>query len=500
MKQILKFTVEDIKLIQELSDSQLAIAEVKVCHDNMNLHEKPIDLLAMKNASSTLINKWLVAGFDGWKDFKGHEGKAQLIIGFFPKENDFRYIEEDGKTFFIANAIISKNYASWAYEIFQKENLKECSMEITVLETEQRDDGFEWITSYIYNAVTVLGHNNSAACPGSDVQIVKFSTEELVEKGEKAYSIWAKISSKEEDIVIKEAVEKFSLNSSQIRDILNNALSEYKYKSGNYEYQKYYVNCYDDIYVYVDDNEDYTKTYRMTYNIVNNIAIVDVENKEDVIRGNFIPVNAAEETEQEFTSDANTEATAQAELNKNQAEVNKNLTEECKEGTSEEGKEETEEEGEEETTEECKEETEVPMMMSEDEMKSKMDEMQKQMDDMKSCIDEMKSKTEEKMAVYMTENENLKKFKADIEEKEMMAVIEYTLSEVMESMPKEKMEELREDTKNFSAENINVWVNKVKAEAFTFSKGKSNNEGFIRVGLPFVSDDKKESNSLWDKI
>jgi hypothetical protein len=497
LKQVLKFAVDDIKLIQELSDSQLAIAEVKVCHSGMNLHDKPIDIVAMKNATSTLVNKWLVAGFDGWGDFKGHEGKAQLIIGFFPKENDFRYVEEDGKTFFVANAIVSKNYASWAFDVFQKENLKECSMEITVLETEQRDDGYEWITSYIYNAVTVLGHNNSAACPGSDVQIVKFSTEELVEKGEKAYSIWANISSKEEDIVIKEAVEKFSLNSSQIRDILSNALSEYKYQNGDWEGNKYYVNCYDDVYVYVDDNEDYTKTYRMLYNIIDNIAIINVESREDVIRGNFIPVVSAKETgEEEMSSDQHTEATAQAEMNENQAEVNKELTEEGKEEMAE---GETSDKFMKMPEDDMKM-AEKPMMMSEEEMKAKMNEMKSKMDEMQKQMDEMKSKMEEKMAVYMDENEDLKKFKADIEEKQMMSVIEYTLSEVMESMPKEKMEELREDAKNFSSENVNIWVNKVKAEAFSFSKGQSNTDGITRIGLPFNNEEKKVSNSLWDKI
>ena len=62
------------------------------------------------------------------------------------------------------------------------------------------------------------------------------------------------------------------------------------------------------------------------------------------------------------------------------------------------------------------------------------------------------------------------------------------------------MEEMREDAKNFSAENLNIWVNKVKAEAFTFSKGQLNNDGITRIGLPFVDKNKQQSNSIWSKV
>ena len=176
MEKVLRFAIDQIKLI-ELSDSQNAIAEVRVCHTGMNAHRLPISLQSLQEASATIANKWLVAGWDG-KDFEGHEDD-QRIIGFFPKENNFRYIEENGKTYFIANAVISKLYAPWAFEVFEKDNFRECSMEITILETEYKD-GFEWIKSFIYNAVTILGTKFKAACQGSNVVLAKFSEEELI--------------------------------------------------------------------------------------------------------------------------------------------------------------------------------------------------------------------------------------------------------------------------------------------------------------------------------
>jgi hypothetical protein len=143
---------------------------------------------ALKNAAPTLGNKWLVAAFDNWvDDFKGHEGKKQLIVGFFPQENDFKYVVENGKTYLVANAIISKIYAEWAFEIFKRDNIKECSMEITVVDSEERNDGFTWITGFVFNGVTLLSNKIHAACPGSNATLVKFSEQEFIEQGEKAY-------------------------------------------------------------------------------------------------------------------------------------------------------------------------------------------------------------------------------------------------------------------------------------------------------------------------
>lgn len=184
--QNLHFEIDHINILKEVSDDQLAIAEVYVCHDGMNHHEKPISIETMRRAMSTLLNKFLVASFDGW-DFGGHDGNKMGIIGFFPHENDLKIVEKEGRNYLVANAIISKNYASWAYDIFKRKDTKDVSMEISVLETQVKDDGYEWITEFVFNAVTVLGNTHNPACEGSQVQVFKFSTDELLEKGEKAY-------------------------------------------------------------------------------------------------------------------------------------------------------------------------------------------------------------------------------------------------------------------------------------------------------------------------
>lgn len=192
MDKKLSFDVEGFNVIDDYSDSQLAIVEVYVCHDGNNLHDMPIDLSVIKKAKRTLKNKFLVAGFDG-DDFEGHEPDEQ-IVGFFPESSEMKFVEKDGRTYLVAQAIMSKVYAKWAYDVFVEDesNYRSVSMEITVLGVELGEDGLEHITKFVFNGVTLLGEDHMPACEGSNASIIKFSQENAL----KVYSKRLKSSDK----------------------------------------------------------------------------------------------------------------------------------------------------------------------------------------------------------------------------------------------------------------------------------------------------------------
>ena len=193
MNKELSFEVEGFNVIDDYSDNQLAIVEVYVCHDDNNHHNMPIDLSVIKKAKKTLKNKFLVAGFDG-DDFEGHEPDEQ-IVGFFPESSEMKFVEKDGKTYLVAQAIMSKIYAKWAYDVFvdDEDNYRSVSMEITVLGTEVNDDdGLEHITKFVFNGVTLLGESHMPACEGANASIIKFSKENAL----KVYSKRLKNSDK----------------------------------------------------------------------------------------------------------------------------------------------------------------------------------------------------------------------------------------------------------------------------------------------------------------
>ena len=106
-----------------------------------------------------------------------------------------KFVEKDGRTYLVAQAIMSKIYAKWAYDVFvdDEDNYRSVSMEITVLGTEVNDDdGLEHITKFVFNGVTLLGESHMPACEGANASIIKFSKENAL----KVYSKRLKNSDK----------------------------------------------------------------------------------------------------------------------------------------------------------------------------------------------------------------------------------------------------------------------------------------------------------------
>lgn len=204
MKKKLRFNIGGLNIIDNYSDENLAIVEVYVCHDGDNHHHLPIPLSSIEEAKKTLLNKPLVAGFNGF-DFKGHE-EDEEIVGIFPESSHMEFVEKDGRTYLVAHAIMYKLYAKWAYDVFVKDpnNYKSVSMEITVLETETRDDGLEYITKFIFNGVTLLGDSHKPACEGANASIIKFSKEN-------ALQFYSKHFEKKSDAIKQEFVDDMKL-------------------------------------------------------------------------------------------------------------------------------------------------------------------------------------------------------------------------------------------------------------------------------------------------
>lgn len=277
----------------------------------------------------------------------------------------------------------------------------------------------------------------------------------------------------------KEVTEKFSMTSNEIMDMMNQCVYQVKYQSGDDEYNKYWVSDYDDTYMYCYDSE-FGGSVAIPYQYVDEKIQADFENvkrarmawqidedeeQDENYKPMMMALAKAMMTKAGFTTDENTLAVAQEAMNKKEAEYNQKLAE---------------------------------MEANLSEISTKYSTMETQMAE----ATEKMSTMEEQMAVYMAENTSLKEEKMTRLEQEKMAQIEFTLQEVSDTMPKEKMEEMREDAKNFSAEDLNIWINKVKAEAFSFSKGQLNNEGITRIGLPWstIGDTNKKLDNVWNRI
>ena len=107
----------------------------------------------------------------------------------------------------------------------------------------------------------------------------------------------------EEEVGEEEKMEEskftFCLNSKQMREVFEDAISGIKYESGDYEWNKYYVEAYDEAFVYLCDCE-LGGTIKVPFVIENNIATIDFDSQVKVINAGYMEVGvASEETEEE---------------------------------------------------------------------------------------------------------------------------------------------------------------------------------------------------------
>lgn len=127
--------------------------------------------------------------------------------------------------------------------------------------------------------------------------------------------------------------------------------------------------------------------------------------------------------------------------------------------------------------------------MSADEMKAKMAELEKDIESRDNIIMEKDAELEE-----------LRKFKAEVEEQRKAATVESIMSECKEYISDEQYKEMREEGMACNMAEIDGWTNKVKAVSFSAVKKnvKKNNDGLFRFAAPI--DNNKKSNSVWDRI
>ena len=264
---------------------------------------------------------------------------------------------------------------------------------------------------------------------------------------------------------IKRAEEKYSLNSSQILDILNNALSEYKYSAD--KWRKYWVTSFSDWYVYVNDNEDNT-IHRIKYDITDLKAMLDIKNKEEVFTDDYKTLEEIEALSAKMSLDANLDVAAILAMLEDETENFKEIVE----------GEFSKPEGEKNFATICAT------------MFAKMCKMQEQIDRMAE-----ESKT------YMTENSELKEFKSEIEKAKFEIEIDATLKELKESVEisTSELDAMREKSAEFSLADIDVWKNECKAKAFPLKSKREKVAGVNRAGFPFVNDGVRRE-SIWDKL
>ena len=100
------------------------------------------------------------------------------------------------------------------------------------------------------------------------------------------------------------------------------------------------------------------------------------------------------------------------------------------------------------------------------------------------------------------EIEELKEFKDSIEKKEKATAVESLISEVSEYLDEDTLKDLRSEGLTCDMCDMDGFKNKVKALCFNAIKKqpKKKNPDIWSMSAPINNQDKKKSNSVWDRI
>lgn len=433
---------------EEYSDSQLAVVEIYVCHDGNNRHNVPITREALVRAKDTLKNKFLVAGFDG-NDFEGHEPDEQ-IVGFFPESSKMRFEKRKGRTYLVAQAIMSKVYANWAYEIFkEKGNHRDVSMEITVLAGQvDENDNLLTIEEFVFNGVTILGLSHVPACEGSSASIIKFDCENALKvyNEHRDDTAMVEFSGKEEKGTMdetKEVVEEVEVT------VEAETEKEAEKVEETTETQEE-SSKEDDKTMYSEDDKE-----------------KDFESEDD----------KSEDDDDDDSDDSDDEDESKEDIeekveNEAKSEEVEDVEKECKN-----------ESDVEEVEKECKNEENLPTENCE------TDEPEKEEDPetVKAERDSLK-----------TECEVLRDKVEKYEAKEKSVQVESIISGVRELFSADEISELREESKKYSLDELNIFENEVKAKSYDKMISSKNfsvkDKSFTKMAVNDVLDNKQNTS------
>lgn len=175
MQKDVKFQLEDAVEIPKWTDSypEHKFTVYKCCFlsTKPNSHHLDISDAVLKECADTILGNFLVAKVE-YGDATTHKD-GEIIYGYFPSEQDIEFVEEDNVTKAYAYAVVSKRYSKEFNGIFEFDNLRNSSVEMTV-ETDGDDDDGEVLSFDIYG-LTCLGRTVNGSCPDADIKMVRFS-------------------------------------------------------------------------------------------------------------------------------------------------------------------------------------------------------------------------------------------------------------------------------------------------------------------------------------
>ena len=506
MKKDVKFQLEDAVEYPEWCDNypEHKFTVFKCCFlsTKPNAHKLDISNDVLRRDAQSILGNMLVAKIQNG-DATTHL-PSEIQYGYFPREQEIEFVEEDGITKAYAYAVVSKHYSKELNNIFEFDNLRNSSVEMTVTTDKDEDEGK--VVALDIFGLTVLGKAINGSCPDADIKMVRFSTEDADAYFAKSDSLSnlkqfveerKQLMAEKKTYKIDKSKEAMSTadwgdyDKATMRDKIMEAknrdtlvksvylLVEDGWKDAPSEHLKYPVMMLDgDKFIYnrnaLSSALAYAKQNDET-EVVNKIKAIykkldlndDSERKEEA-KMEEIKELAATEVEAESTLDEKNAEMAEPEI---EVKAEEPSCDDCDEHDHDDDKDDEHDEEQE---------------MSADDMKARIAQLEKDIEDRDNIIMGQNS-----------ELETLRQFKKDVENKEKAISVEAIMAECKEYMSDDCYKQMREEGMACEFADVDAWANKVKAYCFSAVKKTTKKEktDVFTFAAPV---EKKEHKGLWD--
>ena len=511
LKKQVTFQLEDIvpSWAEDYPEDKFSIYRTTFLSTKKNSHNLNISEEVLRRDAKSILGNFLVAKIDGFD--AGSHSPSETIFGYYPKEQEiiFEEYEDDveGKVVTAsAYAVVSKLYGRTLTNIFTSVNKRNGSVEMAV-DTDNDDENN--VAGFNIYGLTCLGMTIKGSCPDANMTVVRFSEDDAesffkdktdnfallkqfakdrqynmaesktykIDKSKEAMSTddWSNVDKTAMRNKIMDAANRDILVKSVYLDVREgwqdapssglkypimelkgdtfvynrNALSAakgYAEKNNETEVLKKLNSIYKKLDL--DGKVDDTNMSDVKFDeIEGRKAWGEVIDKVQEHEGKDVYVDSVEDDHIIYTKDdVRYRVEADIDVDDDDKTVDVDI------------KWDTVKKDEDQKMAEMESQEEVSM----DDMKAKVDELTKEIENRDNIIMEKDKELEE-----------LRAFKADIENKEKMSSIDTIMNEVKGCLSEQQFNDLKEEGVNCEMSQIDGWKNKVKAFCFDATKGQN---------------------------
>lgn len=494
MQKDVKFQIEDVVEYPEWCNNypEHKFTVFKCCFLSSapNSHKLEISDKVLRRDASSILGNMLVAKIQSG-DATGHL-PSEIQYGYFPIEQDIEFVESDGVTKAYAYAVVSKKYGKELNDIFEFDNLRNSSVEMTVTTDKDVDDGV--VVAFDIFGLTVLGKVVNGSCPDADIKMVRFSKEDAA-----AYFAKSGVKEEEENMEEKKTYEvdksKDAMSTADWGDVDKAALRDKIMDAANR------AELVKDVYLLVEDGWEDAPSEHLKYPVMQfdgdtlvynrnalSAALAYAKQNDEAavvnkIKDIYEKLNIDDESErkeeatmEEVKNPADTEVEAESVLEEevvaDEAEVK--AEEVCDNPDCDKHNDVDDDDCEHEEA------------LSVEELKVRIAQLEKDIEDKDNIIMGKDAELAE-----------LRQFKQDVEDKEKAISVESIMAECKEFMSDEAYKQMREEGMACEFAAVDAWANKVKAYCFTAVKKapKKEKSDVFSFSAPV---EKKEHKGLWD--